>query len=326
MTRRGFLVGCLLAGGLFRPSFGEDLILHVATEAHPHVKAIMDGRVPVQGCSVRYSTRTLESMARDMNGEKQLDVIEVDLLPYLEKQSAGEWSDYTLIPIFLSRSFKLRNIFIRTDRGIQTPADLRGKKVGVAGYASTTPTLLRGVLQSTWSVKPEEITWVDTESLTGSRQSLSDLLKAGKVDAIFTTDEPEGLSDPKAKVARLFPDYRSMEYEIFKETRVFPILTAVAIKKELVKENPWLPESVFIAFSEAKQKAMADLTLPLPWGGAKLDETEELMGKNFWSYGVKSNPKTLAAEFRFAHEQGILKKPLEIDDVFEPSTIMLLEN
>jgi 4,5-dihydroxyphthalate decarboxylase len=326
MRRYRMLGGIFLAAGMAGFAQAGDLALQVATQEHPHVRALFDGRVKVQGCTVQFSTKSLQALEQDMNGEKKWDVLEVDLLPFLQEQSADKWTDYTLIPVFLSRSFQLRNIFIRTDRGIQLPADLRGKTVGVSGYGSTTPTLIRGIFQSSWSVKPGEITWLDTQSPTAPKGSLTEWLESGKVDAIFSTVEPPGLSDPKSKVARLFPDYRAIEYNIFKETRVFAIVTALAVKKKLVKDNPWLPESLFIAFSQAKKKAMADLTLPLPWGGAKLEEMEHVMGKNFWSYGVKSNPKTLNATFRFAKDQGLFKKPLDIEDVFDPSTLLLLED
>jgi 4,5-dihydroxyphthalate decarboxylase len=266
------------------------------------------------------------AIQRDRNNKILWDVAEVEILPYIQALAAGGSTDYVLIPVFLSREFQLRNVYIRTDRGIHHPTDLRGKKVGVSGYGGTAPTWVRGTLYSSWSVKAEEITWLDTETSTGANRSLSDWLSSGKVDAILSSVPPKAFTDKNPNVARLFPDYQSIEYERFKETRIFPITTAVALHRELVEKNPWLPESLFIAFSQAKKKAMEDLTLPLPWGGSQLQETEKLMGKNFWSYGVKSNPKSLGALFKLAQDQGLLEKPLTIEDVFEPSTLMLLEN
>jgi 4,5-dihydroxyphthalate decarboxylase len=279
----------------------------------------------VEGCELHLSTHSLASLQADVDGAKSWDVVEVDLLPYMEKIAAGQKSDYVLIPVFLARQFQMRHFYIRTDRGIKQLADLRGKKIGVDGYGGTTPTWLRGSLQIRAHVKPEEMTWLDTRSSSAPVGSLSSWLADGTVDVIVSTDTPKAYSDKKPNVGRLFEDYRAIEQEWFRESRVFPIMTAVAVKQSLVKENPWLPEALFLAFSKAKAKAYADLTLPLPWGGDQLDETQKIMGKNFWSYGVKSNPKTLGAIFSFAESQGLLAKKLPFDDVFEPSTLELIE-
>ena len=120
-------------------------------------------------------------------------------------------------------------------------------------------------------------------------------------------------------------DYKMAEQEYFKATRIFPIITVLAVRKELADANPWLPEAIFIAFSEAKAKALEDGTLPLPWGPQHRDETIELMNKNYWSYGVRNNPKTLGALFKYAHEQGITDKEWSAEDVFAPETITLID-
>jgi 4,5-dihydroxyphthalate decarboxylase len=326
MTWRGLFLGWLLIGALIHLAHGEELVLRGAMQDHPHIQALLDGRKKVQGCDLQISTRTLDDIWSRIKNGTGPDLAEVEVFPFIEQFAAGETTDYILIPVFLSREFQLRNVYIRTDRGIRSPTDLRGKKIGVSGYASTAPAWVRGTLQSSWSIKPEEITWLDTETAPGPRATLSDWLLSGKVDAILTSVPPRAFVDKNPKVDRLFPDYRHIEYERFKETRVFPIITALALRRSFIQENAWLPEALFIAFSESKKKAYADRTLPPPWGDSQLEETQKLMGKNFWSYGIQNNPKTLGALFRFAREQGLLKRPLQIEDVFEPSTQMLLEN
>jgi 4,5-dihydroxyphthalate decarboxylase len=320
----GILALCLIASGS-RTVHGGDLPLKIATQDHPHIRAIQDGRVKVEGCAVEFSTQPASATNQDLINGHQWDVLEVELLPFIVGKSSGAFSDYTLIPVFPTRSFQLRNVYVRTDKGIHRPEDLRGKKIGAAGGSDTAQIWLRGILQSSWSVHPDELTWISTSTRTNASSILSDWLVAGKVDAIFTPEVPQAFIDKNPLIARMFPDYREAEYATFKDTRIFPIITAIAVKEQLVKDNPWLPESLFLAFSESKKIAMQNMTLPLPWGGAQLAETEEVMGKNFWSYGVKSNPKTLGALFRYAQDQGRLSKPLAVDDVFDPSTILLIE-
>ena len=83
----------------------------------------------------------------------------------------------------------------------------------------------------------------------------SDLIESGEVDAVFHVGEPRAYIEGHPRVGRLFPDYRSTEQAYFSKTGIFPIMHAVAIKKSLVKQNPWIIEAVFDAYSQSKQKA-----------------------------------------------------------------------
>jgi hypothetical protein len=65
----------------------------------------------------------------------------------------------------------------------------------------------------------------------------SELLLTGEVDAIFTAKEPQAYIDGDPKVVRLFRDYRETEREYFKTTGIFPIMHAVAIRKDTVEQN-----------------------------------------------------------------------------------------
>lgn len=107
---------------------------------------------------------------------------------------------------------------------------------------------------------------------------------------------------------------------------------AVAIKKSLVKKDPWIIEAVFDAYSESKQKAYdymakaAGLRDSLPWFGQEFDETRELMGDNYYSYGLQPNRKALEALFRYSHQQGLCSRELTIGELFEPASLDLVEN
>jgi hypothetical protein len=130
-------------------------------------------------------------------------------------------------------------------------------------------------------------------------------------------------SSPTLKIP--LSDSKTVEQDYFHHTRIFPIMTVLAVRSELVKENPWLPEALFIAFSEAKSQALEAGTIPLPWGSHSREETEALMKRNYWSYGVRNNPKTLSTLFKYAHEQGLTDKVLKADDVFAPETLSLID-
>lgn len=318
--------GIVITAGLLGngQSSEPDLPLTVATQNYGHTRALRDGAVKVPGCAIEYVSLPLDALNAHAFGDKKFDVTEVEILPFLAKQAAGEPQDYVLVPVFLLREFQLRDIWIRTDRGIKSPEDLRGKKVGVDGGGNTGVLWMRGFLQSSAAVKPADVTWIDVQK--EKKGSLLFLLESGQADAILGVGTPKG-----PNVQRLFPDYRAVEQAEFKISRVFPIMTALAVRADLVKQNAWLPEALFIAFSEAKGKAVENLgtenepKIPLPWGPDSFQETLDLMGKNYWSYGVPDNPKSLKALLTFAFEQGIIQKEMEASEVFDPSTLQLTE-
>ena len=133
------------------------------------------------------------------------------------------------------------------------------------------------------------------------------------------------------KVARLFPDYRSIEQDFFSRTGVFPIMHAIAIKKSTLKKNPWLAREIFDAYSQAKQATYEYMVKsawyfdPLPWYVQEFEETRKLMGNNFYSYGIDQNRKSLETLFRYSHQQGLANRDLTIEELFEPSSLEFVE-
>ena len=130
---------------------------------------------------------------------------------------------------------------------------------------------------------------------------------------------------------RLMEWSRSIESAYFSKTEIFPVMHVVAIRKDILKQNSWLAEAVFSAYSQAKQLVYDNLLkntwshISLPWGGQEFEEARGLMGKNFWPYGIKPNRKTLAILFRYSYEQGLSNRELKIEELFDPSDFHLSE-
>jgi 4,5-dihydroxyphthalate decarboxylase len=149
---------------------------------------------------------------------------------------------------------------------------------------------------------------------------------------LFHAVEPRAYIERHPNVARLFPDYRSVERAYFEKTGIFPIMHAVAIKQSVAEENPWLVRAVFDAYAGAKRRdyeymAKSAWTFgSLPWYGSELDETKALMGDNFYSYGIAPNRKTLEALFRYSHQQGLSDRELTIEELFDTASLELAES
>lgn len=332
------------------------LPLKVAGYKFDRVAALVDGKVQVEGCDTTFEKAAIGDINTDVfSGAQTWDVTEIGLHPFMLAYANEGFRDYSLLPVFPLRTFRHKSIFIRTDRGIKKPEDLRGKKIATPGFSSTSLTWIRGMLQHEYGVKQEDIEWIvsakdssaDAAGKVSAQESMipkglnvtkgpagqdeSDLIESGHVDALFHAAEPRGFLQGDPKVGRLFSDYRTIERDYFAKTGIFPIMHTVAIRNSLVKANPWLPEAVFNAYSEAKTMMYQQLiklgwaNISLPWAAKELEETRALMGDNFWPYGIEANRKTLEALFQYSYEQGLARKKLKMEDLFHASTLKLNE-
>ena len=330
--------------------------IELAGYDYDRVQALLDGRVQIEGCDTQFELSSIGDMNTHVFGGPQTrEVTEIGLHPFMLAYANDGFRDYTLIPVFPLRLFRHKSIFVRSDRGIEKPEDLRGKKIATPGYSSTSLTWIRGIVQHEYGVRPDEIRWViaskDSSSKEAGKTSKqenvlpegiayskgpagedeSDLLESGAVDALFHAAEPRAYVERHPKVVRLFPDYRRTEREYFSKTGIFPIMHAVAIRTDVAKQHPWLPKAVFDAYSQAKQltydymQKSAWYKGSLPWFGQEFEETREVMGENYWSYGIPSNRKTLETLFQYSYEQGLAKRKLTTDELFHPSTAELSE-
>jgi 4,5-dihydroxyphthalate decarboxylase len=50
-----------------------------------------------------------------------------------------------------------------------------------------------------------------------------------------------------------------------------------------------------------------------------LKSVRELMGHDFWSYGVESNRKTLEFFLHHHHSQGLSPQLMKVEEMFHPS-------
>jgi len=323
----------------------------------PRLKGLVDGSVPIRGCDVEFVPGKIGDMNTDVfSGDQVRDVTEIGLHPFMLAYANQGFRDYTLLPIFPLRTFRHKSAFIRTDRGIRKPEDLKGRRVSTAGYSSTSLTWLRGILKDEYGLKPEDMQWViakgDSSAQAAGKVSAqesvlpdgvpiktgppgmdeSDLLEMGEVDACFHAAEPRAYIQGKPNIARLFADPRSAEQAWYSKTGVFPIMHAVAVRRSLLKKEPWVARAVFDAYSEAKQKDYEFMIKigwafsSLPWCAVELDETRKLMGKNFYSYGMEANRKTLETLFRYSHEQGLASRELKITELFAEQSLGFAES
>jgi len=326
------------------------LSLAAAGYRFPRTQALFDGTVSIKGCSVKFEEAGIGDINTNLfSGSQTWDFAEIGLNPFMLAYANDGFKDYSLLPIFPLRVFRHKSIFIRTDRGINKPQDLKGKTVATPGYSSTSLTWIRGMLEDEYGVKPEDINWISAQKDSSSAVSgkvseqenmlpdgisvkpgppgldESELLASGKVDALFHAVVPKAFIEGQPNIGRLFDDSKVTEQNYYRKTGIFPIMHAVAVRKKLLVDHPWLAKALFQAYSKAKTLAYkqmfgigwaADM---LPWYGQELEATQQIMGQNFYSYGIKGNELALKTLFRYSHTQGLSSRKLTIDDLFHPT-------
>jgi 4,5-dihydroxyphthalate decarboxylase len=244
------------------------------------------------------------------------------------------------LPVFLSRVFRHSSIFIRRDGPIRKPEDLVGKRIGVPEWAQTATIYMRGWLQHEAGAPLEDVQWtlgglnapnphaepLDLPARLRVRhvadRSLNQMLLDGELDALFSASAPHGFTAREPGIVRLFPDYMAAEEAYYRKTGIFPIMHIVCMRQELADRHSWLPMNLLKAFDAAKKRSLEHLKFPsmsryaLPWSNAYVARTRAIFGEDFWPYGVAANRRTLDAFVQYAHEQGVCRRRLTVDEIF----------
>lgn len=320
------------------------LQLSVAMGDYDRTRALYDGRVQIDGVDPVYMMLNPEEMFFRAMRSSDFDIAELSFSSYLVKHSRGE-SPYIAVPVFLSRAFRHTSIYVRRDR-IHKPEDLKGCRIGVPEYQLTAIVWARALLEDEYGVKPSDVTWVRGGIDTPGRpekirlelppdvhlesapagKTITILLDEGEIDAFIAPRPPGEQALRNPNVGWLFDDPTAVAKDFYRRTRVFPIMHVVGIRKELAQQHPWLPGAVLKAFTQSKLAALELLgdtsatKVTLPFVEEQLHAAKELMGDDFWSYGVAPNQATLQTFLRHHHSQGLSARQVPIEEVFHPST------
>lgn len=322
------------------------IALTLACAEYDRIASLALGDIQPDGIDLTMLRLPVEEIFWRMLRYREFDVSEMSLSSYLMARSRSD--DLLAIPVFPSRAFRHGCIFIHAHSGIHQAADLAGKRVGVPEYQMTAPLWQRALLQHDYGVHPRSITWlqggleqpgrdeklqltlpeeIDIRPIS-LQQTLSQMLLTGEIDALLTARIPSSFNlktgGKQPIVQRLFPHYKQVEQDYFRRTGIFPIMHVIVIKKRILDEHPWVARNLFKAFVQAKDllsqqmQETAALRLMLPWLNAELEATRDLMGNDFWPYGIEANRVTLNAAARYSHEQGLTPRQLTVEELFAP--------
>jgi 4,5-dihydroxyphthalate decarboxylase len=264
----------------------------------------------------------------------EFDVCELAFTTYMCAKAHGK--RFTAIPVFPARIFHHGAILYNTKAGIRNPKDLEGRTVGVhRGYTVTTGVWARSILQHEFGVDLRKITWLlsgdeHVEEYRAPRnvvpiekgKRLEDMLASCEIPAAINID----LEHPD--VRPLIPDPKHAAFEALRTRGHYPINHTVVVSDDLLNSHPALAADLFNAFVSAKRPYLERLKKGDIAAPTTADDTHrqvmDITGADPLPYGVGPNRRMIDAVIQYAGEQGILTRPLTIQDLFARGTLDLV--
>jgi len=321
------------------------LQLSVAVGDYDRMRPLIDGSVQIDAVEPQFMLLEPEEIFFRAFRHADFDITELSLSSYCVKTATGD-SPYIGVPVFPSRAFRHTSIYVRTDR-IRTPGDLRGKRVGVPEYQLTANVWARMVLDDDFGVAPSDVTWLRggyeqpgrVEKITvklppdvrlenvPEGATISGMLASGELDAVIGPRAPSCFDRGEPNVGYLFADPQAAGADWFRRTRIFPIMHLLGIRRTLADRHPWLPGAIFKAFEQSKAVALARLgdtsatKVTLPFVEEQLRAARQLMGADFWPYGLAPNRHVLERFLRRHHAEGLSSRLLAPEELFHPAAL-----
>jgi len=317
-----------------------NLRLTLACGPYDRTQGLRDGTIAPEGIELNYLTLQPAEIFWRMLQYREFDVSEMSLSNYTTLVSTGN-SPFIAIPVFPSRVFRHGYFFINPSKGIAKPADLNGKRGGVPEYSMTAAVYMRGLLQHEYGVKPSDVEWVQgradrlgrdlppdirlTQAPAGTE--LGDLLEKGEIDFMMTANNPLSFRRGSPNVRRLFPNYAEVEKDYYRRTRIYPIMHTIVIRRDIYDRDPWVALSLYKAFARAKEhsyRLLLETGSPkasFAWLQPMIEEEREIIGPDWYPYGIEQNRPTIEALLQYTQEHGLTDRRPSVEELFAPSTL-----
>ena len=314
-------------------------VWRIGVGEYDHTRDLWSGRVTVPQVELRCTpVATPEEMFGRFLDDGEWDAAEMSLAIATARRGHGDDS-LVVLPVFPARAFRHSAIFVGAD-GPQTPAELAGTRIGVPVWTQTAGVFARGLLASSFGLDLSSVHWIqagvnepgrtepadlslkqfDVRSAPDS--TLNQLLLDGAVDAVISARPPACVEQGDHRVRRLFPKFTFDEMKYAEATGIFPIMHVLVVRRETYAASPAAADGLIAAFTDAKDRALARAlnatvpSYPLPWASSNAQRARDVIGDDFWPYGIEANQATLDAFLGYAAEQEVTPRRLTAAELF----------
>lgn len=327
-----------------------NLQLSIAMASNPRTWPIFDGRVKPDGVDFTASRVHPSELFWRQLRFADFDISEMSMSSLMMARSSGD-DRWVGVPIFTTRRFFHAGILVRRDAGVSTPADLRGKRVGVPEYQQTAALWTRGALQHEFGVEPKDMEfWMEripSHSHRGAvgftapagvtihqvppEKNLGGMMLSGELEAVIHYIVDPNLVDRSTAalwkhpdIRPLFPDPLAEGIRYYRKTGIFPINHGMVIRRELAERHPWVVLNLLKAFDRANEVANRERVEHLEYHratGLLPRELADAVGTAIVRHGVKANRLVLETAARYSHEQGLTPRPVGLEEIFAASAM-----
>lgn len=312
--------------------------LRAAHSNNPRLQPLLDGTVKAKDIELDWQTIPPQQLFHHQLTENDFDVFEFSISSYMitkDRPNGQQRWDWLAIPIFLSRAFLSLSTHVGVNSGIESFADIKGKRFGVPDFNMTAALWMRAMIEDVYGVRPKDVTWyvgrgagqshgialgIDQDPPSdvpihwvGARGKLAEMLLNGEIDATYATEAPEVTQSPKARP--LFADGgRAFIADFVRKDGFTPVNHTLAVQRRVVEENPWVPEALFEAFERSKQEAYErDRSTCMLFMGDDAEAQAEAFGADPYPSGLKANRAMLRRAMQQSLSEGLIHKPVDID-------------
>jgi 4,5-dihydroxyphthalate decarboxylase len=329
---------------------GMKLQLSIGLTSNPRTWPVIDGKVAPDGIDLVPTVLHPSELFWRQLRYGEFDVAEMSISSLMMVRSKAD-ERFVGIPVFTTRRFFHTTMLVRRAAGIDAPADLKGKRVGVPEYQQTAALWTRGVLQHEFGVAPKDMEfWMErppTRSHGGATgfvpppgvtvhqippaTNIGAMMLTGELDAvIFYLVDPNLIDRSTADlhhhpdIKTLFPDPLAEGIRYHRKTGLYPINHGMVIKRELAEQHPWAVTNILKAFNRANDLADRQRrehveyhleTGVLPEGARKALDTPIVV------HGIDANRRVLETIAQYSLEQGLTPRLMKLDELFAASTM-----
>jgi len=319
--------------------------LTIATTDYDHFRDFRLGLVRAEGVDANWLTLGHHEIFSRFTFNREWDVSELSFAKFMAQVTRKD-SDIIGLPVYASRLSRFASFYVNRKAGIKTAKDLRGKRIGVPEWAHTAAVYMRGWLMHEEGVPLSDVNWVQAGTNEAGRiekvelslpdgvrltrmheKTLSGMIASGELDCVIIARPPNSFREKHPDVVRLFPDYESLEQQYYEQTRVYPIMHIIAVRKAVLDAKPWVARNLYNAFEESKRRSLERILdpavsrYPVPWLNSYALRMQQTFGGDLFPYGIEANRLTLELFLRYAHEQGIAHRLAKPEEIF-PAGIM----
>ena len=321
------------------------LELTIATTDYDHFRDFRLGLVKAEGIDVNWLNLGHHECFARFTANREFDAAELSFAKFSAQVTRPD-SDIIGLPIICSRLFRFSSFYVNKNSNIKTVQDLKGKKVGSPEWAHSAAVYMRGWMHNEMGVDLTDVHWYQAGANAPGREekvelnlpqgvqltrvkerSLSEMLASGEIDCTIIARPPTCFLEDHPDVERLFPDYLEMEEDYYQQTKVWPIMHIIAIRKAILDEHPWVPRNLYNAFLDSKNRSVERMLdpavsrYPLAWLPTYGRRMQSIFGDDPFPFGIEENRATWEQMALYTYQQGIARRQFTPEEIF-PGGIM----